>query len=244
MKHLTSLLVAIAWIAPCGADDPQIVVPRVYIKRIDDVAVAALKSGQLASIHVSEGDSVQRDQELAKLDDRAASIGLQQSQLALRMAQQKAEDQAEIELAENRLQQELQRIKERKIENSALHQQAENTFAVDAAEKASDVAKNELDRARRAREVFADSVSQSEIDGLTLAHQRARLDAQQAAFERKQDQMAAAASDESLLLHPLAYDELRLQLQQAQTKRRVATLEASQYEAAVEAARLELVQHQ
>ncbi|QDV67275.1 Macrolide export protein MacA [Rosistilla carotiformis] len=216
---------------------------RVFVKRIADVELAAPKAGLLAEISVAEGASVVKDQPLATLDDRNANIDLQRAKIEYEVALQEVNNRGEIQLAEKRLEVARQANKQYAIENDAAHRLAENRLAVEAAEKSSAVAKNELERARRAHDVFADSVSESEIEGLSLAFQQAELESQQAEFQRQQELLAAAASDESLQSHRLSTEQLMIELQQAKTELQLAQLNADLYQNSLEAARLNLDQH-
>ncbi|WP_218934619.1 HlyD family secretion protein [Rosistilla ulvae] len=214
-----------------------------FVKRIAEVDLAAPKAGLLAVIDVEEGASVAKDQQLAKLDDRIASIDLQRAEIEYEVAVQEADRRSEIQLAQKRLEVARQSGKQYAIENDAAHRLGGNRLAVQAAEKSSAVAKNELDRAQRARDEFADSVSESEIEGLSLAYQQASLEAQQAEFQRQQDLLAAAASDESLQSHRLTTEELMIELEQAKTELQLAELNADLYRNALDAARIHLAQH-
>ncbi|WP_417736456.1 HlyD family secretion protein [Rosistilla oblonga] len=242
-RYLCSVCLALLGASALPAGDP-LVLQRVFVKRIADVELAAPKAGLLARVSVAEGASVSKDQPLAKLDDRNAQIDLQRAKIEYEVALQELSDRAEIELAQKRLEAAEQARKQFAIENDAAHRLAENRLAVQATEKSAAVAKNELDRAQHARNEFADSVSESEIEGLALAYQQAELESQQAEFQRQQDLLAANASDEALLSHRLAAEQASIELQQAKTDLQLARLNADLYQNALDAAQLQLAQHQ
>ncbi|WP_417748462.1 HlyD family secretion protein [Rosistilla oblonga] len=242
-RYLCSVCLALLGASTLPAGDP-LVLQRVFVKRIADVELAAPKAGLLAKVSVAEGASVSKDQPLAKLDDRNAQIDLQRAKIEYEVALQELSDRAEIELAQKRLEAAEQARKQFAIENDAAHRLAENRLAVQATEKSAAVAKNELDRAQHARNEFADSVSESEIEGLALAYQQAELESQQAEFQRQQDLLAANASDEALLSHRLAAEQASIELQQAKTDLQLARLNADLYQNALDAAQLQLAQHQ
>ncbi|QDV55237.1 HlyD family secretion protein [Rosistilla oblonga] len=242
-RYLCSVCLALLGASTLPAGDP-LVLQRVFVKRIADVELAAPKAGLLAKVSVAEGASVSKDQPLAKLDDRNAQIDLQRAKIEYEVALQELSDRAEIELAQKRLEAAEQARKQFAIENDAAHRLAENRLAVQATEKSAAVAKNELDRAQHARNEFADSVSESEIEGLALAYQQAELESQQAEFQRQQDLLAANASDEALLSHRLAAEQASIELQQAKTDLQLARLNADLYQNSLDAAQLQLAQHQ
>ncbi|WP_417739927.1 HlyD family secretion protein [Rosistilla oblonga] len=242
-RYLCSVCLALLGASTLPAGDP-LVLQRVFVKRIADVELAAPKAGLLAKVSVAEGASVSKDQPLAKLDDRNAQIDLQRAKIEYEVALQELSDRAEIELAQKRLEAAEQARKQFAIENDAAHRLAENRLAVQATEKSAAVAKNELDRAQHARNEFADSVSESEIEGLALAYQQAELESQQAEFQRQQDLLAANASDEALLSHRLAAEQASIELQQAKTYLQLARLNADLYQNSLDAAQLQLAQHQ
>ncbi|QDV11325.1 putative efflux pump membrane fusion protein [Rosistilla oblonga] len=242
-RYLCSVCLALLGASTLPAGDP-LVLQRVFVKRIADVELAAPKAGLLAKVSVAEGASVSKDQPLAKLDDRNAQIDLQRAKIEYEVAVQELSDRAEIELAQKRLEAAEQARKQFAIENDAAHRLAENRLAVQATEKSAAVAKNELDRAQHARNEFADSVSESEIEGLALTYQQAELESQQAEFQRQQDLLAANASDEALLSHRLAAEQASIELQQTKTDLQLARLNADLYQNALDAAQLQLAQHQ
>lgn len=243
-RRRQQMFVLIAAMIPsaCVATDP-LVIERVFVKRIAEVDLAAPKAGLVADVFVGEGAAVTEDDPLAKLDDRNAEIDVQRAEIELDVARQKVQDRWEIQLAEKRLQVAQQSSKQSKIENDAAHRQAENRLGVQAAEKSSAVAKNELDRARRARAEYADSVSESEIEGLSLTFQKAELESQQAEFQRQQDLLSAQASDQALETDRLTNEQLQIELQQAHSELRLAQFNANLFQNALDAARLDLAQH-
>ena len=125
---------------------------------------------------MSAGDEVQAGELLGKLDDRQALIEQETAETQLQIAIERATRDRSPELAGQRLADAKQTTKEHSMLVEIAERNADNETRVLAAIKSQAVAKNELDRAIRAREQFVDSVSQSEIDGLQLTFEKTRLD--------------------------------------------------------------------
>ena len=220
----------------------DIVVERVFVK-LEQTDLPARKSGVVYSLSASEGAMVQVGEEVARLDDEQAHFDLQYAETELKVAKHKSQDESLLELAKKKLEKERQMLTQVEIENRASHQQANNRLKIEAAEKARDVAANELSRAQRARAEFEGAVSQSEIDGLELSRDRASLEAQQASFEQRQQELTADASDESVKVQKVAIEQSVLEVQQAKSAHYLSSLEAMLHEGKVASARVNLQHH-
>ncbi len=162
-------LAALLWL-PAGSSQAETPSPvkinSVYIKLLDEVHVPALESGPLTHAPILAGESVERDQLLARVDDTSARLTLERKQL------------------------DLERIR----------RQSENDLSVRLAAKNLEAARLELKRGVESRSRHAKSVSQTEMDELRLAADRAALEWEQAQFELRELQLAVAAGENEVLL--------------------------------------------
>jgi multidrug efflux pump subunit AcrA (membrane-fusion protein) len=225
------LRTAIAILVICGATIPfadaeELVIEGLIVIPIDRIDVPARATGVLATIEVQEGQTVESGIVLARLDDAQQSIEVARAKTQLLIAEQVANLSIETSLAQKSLERAEQTAQEQQIELTIATRKAANDNRVRAAEKAEAVALNELKRATEARKVFQDSVSRSEIDGLTLAFQRAQLETQQAIFDREMDAHLVQAEDAKAVQQKLAIDESRLVLEKAKSDAAVAKLKA------------------
>jgi len=106
---------------------------------------------------------------------------------------------------------------------------AENETRVLASKKSQAVAKNELDRATRAREKFVDSVSKSEIEGLQLAYDKTQLESVQASFEQQIDRLQANAEQSAASGHLLRIERSTIEVERAIANEKVGRLEVLLY---------------
>lgn len=230
MIKLTSLLsawpvlIAIAMGPHVWAEDP-IFVEDMVVVLIDAVDVPASQSGVIATMSVKEGDSVSEGDLLAKLDDRQSKLLESQTHTKLEIAIEKAENGLAEDLAKKKLAEQNQLAKEHEYTKEIAELKASNEVRVLASQKAERVAKNEWERATRAREEFIDSVSQSEIDGLRFAFERTLLETEQADFERRLDALQAKAEAEVASGHQLGIERSTIELKQAAAERRIQALE-------------------
>lgn len=176
-----------------------LVIENLIVSAIDSAAVPSTIAGTIRDLVVREGDSVSKSQPLAQLDDAEARSAYMQAAAEAKIADELATSQVASELADQDLVLANQAVDRQVMSVEIAEKKAASDIRVRAAEKASLVAKNEMDRATAARERFSDSVSQSEIDGLTLAHGRSLLEAQQAELERQLDSLTAQIERQSAL---------------------------------------------
>ncbi len=209
---------------PCVASD--FVIDGLIVVPIDRIEVPARATGVIAALDVHEGESVKKDQSLAHLDDSQASLESTRALMQLRISQTLGMSPVELDLARKTLERTEQTAREQEIARAISHRKAANDIRVRAAEKAEAVAGNELKRAADARKAFVDSVSRSEIDGLTLALQRSQLETKQAAFEREMDAMLAQSEDASAVEQKLAIEQSRLGVEQSLSDQGIAKLKA------------------
>jgi len=242
------LLFAFLWLATCGgttlADDGQpLIIDNLVIGVIDSVEIAARHSGVIAELDVQEGDNVTAGQQLGKLDDRRAALEAATARTQLQIASEQSKGDRGGELAQKRLAAARQSAAEHQLLLQIAKRKAENETRVLAAKKAEAVAKNELDRASRARAKFVDSVSQSEIEGLRLAYDKAQLEAQQARFDRRIGELQADAEREAAESHQLQIERSAIEVEAAVAEDKVQQLEVVLQEQQYELANLIAEQH-
>lgn len=210
---------------------------------IESVEVAARETGVIAELTAREGISVTSGQELGKLDDRKSRIQEKLAATQLEIATAKAENSLATDLAEKKLEHQRQLAKQHGFVHVIATKKAENGLRVLASKKSEGVAKNELDRANRARREFVDSVSPSEIDGLRLAYERSRLETQQADFELEVDKLNLRSENEVAAALGLNIDQSKIQLAQAVADQQVQRLQSVLQGQQFELAKLAVGQH-
>jgi multidrug efflux pump subunit AcrA (membrane-fusion protein) len=240
----TTIPFATAIVLCCGTcrgtmPEESLFVDEMLVVLVDSVNVPAGQSGVIAEIAVREGQVVKVGHELASLDDRRARLEEAVAQTQLEIATEKAAHGLATSLARKQLAQQRQLARQHEIAGEIADRKAKNEVRILASKKAEAVAKNELERATRARREFVDSVSQSEIDSLRLAYERTSLETEQADFERRVDILQAKAESEAAAGHALAIERYEIELQQASADQRVQELEVELQRHRTELAKLE-----
>jgi multidrug efflux pump subunit AcrA (membrane-fusion protein) len=246
-RHHATLLATIAasvvgW-ATNGLAQDMLRVDDLVVVLIDSVDVAATETGVIAELNCREGDAVKVGQPLGRLDDRQAKLAEKLAITQSRIAAANADNGLATELAEKKLAHQQQLAKQHDVLRSIAEQKAENEIRVLAAKKAEEVAKNDLDRANRARRQFVDSVSRSEIDGLTLSYERCRLETQQAGFDRQMDRLNANSESEAAAAFQLSVEQSKIQLDQAIADQKIAQLQNELQQQQLAIAELAVRQH-
>jgi len=221
----------------------EIVITGLIVAPIDQIDVPAQATGVLAMLEVREGESVVKTQTLARLNDSQVLVESERAETLLQINQQAADSPVELDLARKTLERTQQTALEQAIAREISHRKSTNTIRVRAAEKSQAVANNELKRAADARQAFVDSVSRSEIDGLTLAFQRSELETQQAVFEQELDKLAAQSEDASAIEQKLAIEQSQLGVQKALADQSIAKLKVKSAEHESRLAQLALKRH-
>jgi multidrug efflux pump subunit AcrA (membrane-fusion protein) len=147
------------------------------------------------------------------------------------------------DLAEKKLAEQRQLRKQHDVAREIADRQSQNEVRILASEKAEAVAKNELDRATRARQAFVDSVSQSEIDSLRLAYERTRLETEQADFDRQIEVLHAKAENEVAASHLLSIERCEIEVAQSLADQRVQKLQVELRRSHSQLAELARLQH-
>jgi multidrug efflux pump subunit AcrA (membrane-fusion protein) len=237
MSVALALTIALALSTQVSAEQ-SLVVDEMVVVLIDAVNVPASATGIIATISAREGDSVKAGQELGTLDDRKPRLEQSLARTQLKIATENAEHGLATELAEKKLAQQQQLTKQHEIAREIADKKAGNDVRILASKKSEAVAKIELDRATQARREFADSVSQSEIDGLRLAYDRTSLETVQADFDRQIDVLHATAENEVAKGHTLSIERSKIEVAQAVTNQRVQQLQVDMQKHQTELAEL------
>jgi multidrug efflux pump subunit AcrA (membrane-fusion protein) len=240
LSVFTGLLLVWAGAASGLAGEGPLVVEDVLIRVIEEVEVPAREAGAVAERLVQEGDTVHAGELIAQLDDELERLQVQRAEVELDVARKEAENTAPVKLAEKSIELQRQAAEEHALSRRIAHFRAENELKVEAARKQRDVNKNELDRGLRAKQTFADSISDSELDGRRLSYEHAQLSAQQAEFEHEVDRMLADAEDLAAVTHTLSIERATLEREDAEAKHQIASLNVPLNENQLAAARIAL----
>jgi len=239
-----------------GIDEPQspsspasltiagpIEVADMVVAAIDSAAVPSTSAGTIRDLAVREGADVTRGQLLAQLDDSEARLLHRRAEADWRIAEALAAASGPTDLARQDLTLAGQsREKQTMLVEMALRR-ADSDIRVQAAKKAMKVAENDLRRATQARERFSDAVSQSEVDGLALAHERAMLEAQQAELERQLDALTAEVERQTAEGSETSVLRAEMELKQAEFDQNVLRLRADAIHTEVDKTRLDVERH-
>ena len=208
--------------------ETSITVPSMTTALIQHAEIAAREQGILKSLAVKPGDSIADGQLLATLDDELQEIAVQQAELNVRIAELKANNSLPVETAKAMVREAEQEKAKLEIAARISRKQAESDVAVRLAEKSKEIAKYELDRAQKAKESFSGSISNSELNRLTVLFDQRTLE-----IEKTQEDRAIS------LLKPEA--DLAAVQQQAEAIARTQSLAAEkEQEQQVAQANLEL----
>ncbi|MGB7345058.1 MAG: HlyD family efflux transporter periplasmic adaptor subunit [Pirellulaceae bacterium] len=246
IRFLLCFATLLATVASVDAqEDTQatIVMRDLVVTVIDQVDVPALETGILESLDVTEGDRVTKGQRIGNLDARQIALQAKMAQADLRIAQMRAANHYESQLAKQDLALAEQTASQQKIASEIARKIADNNVRVLAATKASGIAKNEWDRANDARRKFADSVSTSELESLRLAFERSQLETQQATLDQSIDALTAKSKDQEALLHQLRVRQAEVSLEQAATDKAVLEIQTGAKQHAVTLADLSIQRH-
>ncbi|TWT79831.1 macrolide transporter subunit MacA [Planctomycetes bacterium CA13] len=241
--HLLVILAGLVAAAAQG-EEPFSGLDDLIVTAIDSAQVPAMETGMICDVVVREGDSVKVSDLLARLDDRQATIERQIAATQVTIADENSRDKTEVALAEKASTRQQQLAKQRQIELDIAVQNAKNNLRVLAASKFESVAKNELQRAVDARNKYVDSVSGSEIESLTLAYERSKLETQQARFEQQVGALNARAEQQAVAVQKIAIDESIVAVDQAEYKQRVDRLQAELHSHRKSLAELTVSRHQ
>jgi multidrug efflux pump subunit AcrA (membrane-fusion protein) len=204
----------------------EIVIERAVLAHIAHADVPASEAGTLDAILVHEGEAVTAGQPVARVDDQQVRLAHRRSELEYEAAKSLADDLTRIDVAKKTAEKQRQMLAELQIDLDVAEKESQNDVPVRASEKAMGVAGNQHQRALRAREKYKDSVSDSEIDGLRLAYERATLDHEQAEFDLAMKREKLAGQQAALITQKIAIAEAELEIRQAEELHDIAVLQA------------------
>ena len=167
-----------------SATVPSATVPSMTTALIQHAEIAAREPGVLKSISVKPGDSIPEGQLLATLDDELHEIAVQQAELNVQIAALKADNKLPVETAKAMVREAEQEKAKLEIAARISQKQAESDVAVRLAEKSKEIAKYELDRAQKAKESFSGSISNSELNRLTVLFDQRTLEIEKTQEDR------------------------------------------------------------
>lgn len=187
MSHFAIVLTLLApslHLAEADESTTSITVPSMTTALIQHAEIAAREPGILKSLSVKPGDSIAEGQLLATLDDELQEIAVRQAELNVQIAQLKAENKLPIETARAMVREAEQEKAKLEIAARISQKQAESDVSVRLAEKSKDVARYELDRAQKAKKSFDGSISNSELNRLTVLFDQRTLEIEKAEEDR------------------------------------------------------------
>lgn len=209
---VAALLFAFATIVDGSTATAQqpVVIGDMVVRLIDQVDVPALEMGSLSSLDVRLGETVQANQQIARIDDRAAVAAESLAQTTLEISKRNSSNYREDQLASKDVDQKKVALIQQQSISQIAKEKSNNPVRVSAAEKAEAVAKNEWSRASEARKQFVDSVSQSELDNLRLKFDRARLERIQAEFDLRMDRLSSDVESQAVKAAQAASDRAEI----------------------------------
>ena len=187
MSH-TGIALTLLALVHCVAEAEEftnsITVPSMTTALIQHAEIAAREPGILKALSVKPGDSIAEGQLLATLDDELHEIAVRQAELNVQIAQLKADNKLPVETARAMVREAEQEKAKLEIAARISQKQAESDVSIRLAEKNKDVAKYELDRAQKAKESFSGSISNSELNRLTVLFDQRTLEIEKAEEDR------------------------------------------------------------
>lgn len=152
----------------------------VTFRLIRESELPSRDAGSIQEIRVSEGEEVRKGQLLLVLASDEQELAVQARQLALRIAQLKAEDDLGLKSASAQLEEVKAAKNLASIRLEIAEAEAQSSAAVEIAEAETRLRQMELDRAQSARESFRSSISETHIDRLKTSVEKGRLETTQA----------------------------------------------------------------
>lgn len=228
------------------ADEPSapILIGDLVLSPTRSGVVVAVVSGRLTTLSVNEGDVVKSGQRIAGMDDAVARLKEQSAEQELAIIRYQVNQSLDVQAARAALEESQRAAAEHRATQEINRRIAGNDIRVRATEKTEAVAKNEWTRAVNAKRDFNDSVSQSEIDGLDLAHQQCKLETQQAVFDQQTQRLKNAVDDAIAESLASKIRSAEVAVQQAEADAKAAGLQTRLKEQHAELASVIVQQHQ
>ena len=242
----TSIVAGLIMLYPAKvllAQEPT-AVGSLVIKLIDQVEVPALEPGALRSLDAQVGDAVKAGQLIARVDDRDSVAQRDLAATALEVGRQKSSEYRDDNIAATELKEKQASLDQQRLLAKIASEKSENEVRVSAAEKAEAVAKNEWTRAEKARQRFADSVSESELENLRLQYERSVLERQQATLDHRLDRLSSDSEAKSVQVAELAVERAEFQRMIAVSEGKVFRLDVDAKEQTLNIRKLSVTRHE
>jgi multidrug efflux pump subunit AcrA (membrane-fusion protein) len=207
---------------------------------VDQADVVAHVEGPITSIVVVEGQSIDADDLVARIDDQSLQIQLSLIEQEVKIADALAARTHAIAAAQSAVNQQRHKLEEHAVRSEIDRQKAGNELSVAAAEKSEAVAMNEWNRAKDARGKFADAVSDSEVESLRLAYERSRLETREAKFEQGIAKLAVELNETIAAVLQTQLDFALIGVEEAESAQRVLEMEATKTRLQLKSAEVDL----
>ncbi|MCY2966253.1 MAG: HlyD family efflux transporter periplasmic adaptor subunit [Planctomycetota bacterium] len=227
MEFSKNLRWTLAWLAlgaVVSADDTRLVSGTALTRLIEQADVPAETAGVLRRFVVREGARVSAGDVLVELDNMDATLALERARLELETAEKLAGSDARLKQVRTALSESEADVARANVELEGAKTKAESEIALRGAKLAAPVAEAEWQRAVNARRDIRDSVSQSELDQLKLALERARLEVQQAEQDRAIAALVVRAKVQEIVSFSATVERRRAELTQAEEERDLAQI--------------------
>lgn len=226
MRMIIAACVLIAITARLHADlsdDPSVVevpddavaVDNVYLRLIDSSEIPALERGQLSEFVTDIGESVEEGMVVASLDSAEAELSLELAALELKVAECQQKESVSVETAGSALREAEQLREQARVEAQVATAIAGSDLAKRAAERNLKASSAAFDRAMKSRERFATSVSDEELDKLTLARDQDHLKIEETRFETTLNALRSQSRERIVKQQDAAVERLELSLKKA-----------------------------
>ncbi len=210
----------------------------------DAADVPASERGRITRAPVRPGDLVAADALLAGLDDETARLSLQQQQLKLSKAKAEVAGSQAVQMATAALDEARSEQLQAEKNLEIAVKQADDDSALQLAMREEELAKDELERARKSRELSRISISEQEWFRLRNTCEQAQLKIRMAETAAAVRNAERTRSEQLVQQHQATVRRFESLLLQAKTDHESATLELQILQNAVETAQLQLERRQ
>ncbi|APZ94162.1 macrolide transporter subunit [Fuerstiella marisgermanici] len=225
-------LLAVLAMAVCPAptraqqESSEVKATGCFLRLKDEANVPALESGLLQSLDVELGDTVKSGQLLATMEHREALLAVQLAEIDHDIAARRDKESVAVEIAQSAVDEAAQSLKQAKIDLQISNRIASFDTAIQQAEVAYKLAREEYDRALKSKNEFSTSVSAMQMARHQSALDKSRLDIEQAKNDQSVQALRSTAKSATVDQQQVAAKRLNLELQQASSDRGIGTLTA------------------
>lgn len=191
------ILISLLW--QNTAEEPLVITVRsMNTTLIQQAEIAAGESGVLREIHGVPGANVTQGTLLASLDLELQEIGVKQAEVNLKIAELKASSSLPVETARAAVREAEQEKTRLEIVADVSARVAGSDVGLRLAEKNQEAAMFELNRAQKARDAFAGSISNAEINRLQVLYETRRLELEKATEDQLIARLKPAADQAAI----------------------------------------------